>query len=505
RAGRTGDTRLRAERGPSAAAARSLVGLLREKWALFALSAAAAAVTWTVQSHTGSVLHSISLPQRLGNAALSYWRYIGKLFRPDRLAPYYPLEPIRWASVSLALAGIVLVSLAVLRLRRSAPYLLTGWLWYLGTLVPVIGIVQVGRQAYADRYTYIPCVGLLVALVWGVADLARARRAARIAVTAAGLLAVTGLGLVTARQVSFWRDSLTLFRHTLAVTHGDAFSHQSLAVALADAHHEQEAIAEYRRAIAADSTRADTHYELASILARERRFSEARREFESAERLAGGDPELALREGEVAVDQGDRAAAEAYFRRALALKPGYVEALDRLGVLLALRGRPSEAVTELRLASEWTPRDPQVHMHLALALLRLGGHDAEAASHLRAALRLEPGSVEPCNELAWLLVTSSDPGVRDVNEGLRLSERALRLPGGADANVLDTRAAALAAAERFGEAGIVAVRAAAVARGAGQDSLARSIEAHAALFGRGLAVGGTRAMPKGAAGGRGTR
>jgi Tfp pilus assembly protein PilF len=194
--------------------------LALEKWPLFALTVLASAVTFWVQRETGAMTATdqLSLLERLANGAQSYLRYLGLALWPDRLGVMYPLPP-RIDLIQGALsAGIVLtVSLAVLRGARRAPYLFTGWFWYLGTLVPVIGLVQVGYQSHADRYTYVPLIGIFVAAVWAVADAVAARPRARAAASALTALALVALSVRSWVQVGYWRNSETLYARSLEV------------------------------------------------------------------------------------------------------------------------------------------------------------------------------------------------------------------------------------------------------------------------------------------------
>ncbi len=477
--------------GPDAAEKRTILGLLEEKWLLFALAAASAIVTYVVQQRTNAVvgLESLAPAQRFANAALSYWRYVGKLVWPAHLAPYYPLDRTPHLAAALA-AGMALAGVTILAFRqaRRRPYLLVGWLWYVGTLVPVIGLVQVGRQGFADRYTYIPGIGLLVLIVWGVEEATRRARGGRVAAASAGLAALAGLSLVTLRQVNLWRDSLTLFSHTITVARPDYFSHFILGLALADAKRDSAALLEFRRAEALDSSQAETHYQMSRVLVQLGRTTEARFELERVRRQAPGDADLAYWSGTLAVQGGRYREAEKDFRRALALDPGNVSALDRLGVLLAMEGRGSEALEYLRLTAERLPRDPTVQFQLGSVLLHFGGHEAEAAACLRQALRHRPDWVEALNKLAWLVATSPDPAVRDGAEALRLSQRACELVSKPDPSLLDTQAAALAAAGRFDEAVGKEGEAARLAKQMGVDSLARRCETRAAAYARRIAL-----------------
>lgn len=225
--------------------------LILEKLPLLALSAVSSLVTLRYQQTSMVSLEILPWTFRLSNAAVSYAAYLGKTLLPRNLAVFYPI-PLAIPAWKVAGAVALLLAIAALavfftvgRARRS-PWLLTGWLWFLGTLVPVIGLVQVGRQAMADRYLYLPSIGLFLALVWGIAEVAR-RRALRIAISAAALLA---LAIGTWRQTGTWKDSVTLYRHALAVTEDNYVAHVGLAKALTARQDWDGAAAQYRAALA---------------------------------------------------------------------------------------------------------------------------------------------------------------------------------------------------------------------------------------------------------------
>jgi tetratricopeptide (TPR) repeat protein len=208
--------------GPGPFTGRALLSrfgvLAREKWPLFAMSAAASAVTFVVQQESGAMTAEVGLAGRLANAAQSYLRYLGLAVWPERLAVMYPLPPeVPIVEGALAAVVVLTASIAVLRAARHAPHLFVGWFWYLGTLVPVIGIVQVGYQSHADRYTYVPLVGIFLAGVWAVAGAVAARPRARTAVAALTGVALLALSLRSVDQIGYWRDSETLYQHSLDV------------------------------------------------------------------------------------------------------------------------------------------------------------------------------------------------------------------------------------------------------------------------------------------------
>jgi len=287
---------------------RRLPRLLLEKLPLLTLAAASGVVTFLAQRGWGAVKPLAVLPAsvRLTNAAMSYVVYLKKTIWPTDLAVYYPHADALPPPWQIAAAGLLLTALSLVAARqvRRRPFLLTGWLWYLGTLVPVIGLVQVGGQALADRYTYVPLIGVFLALSWGAADLARRHRGGAAILGATAAAAIIALASVTWGQVRHWRDTASLFGHAVSVTEGNwmAFAllgkdaldagrpaeavahlrrsltinpyttaaagiHTNLARALANTGDLEEAIEEYRRALSIDSSSERARRELAAILA----------------------------------------------------------------------------------------------------------------------------------------------------------------------------------------------------------------------------------------------
>jgi tetratricopeptide (TPR) repeat protein len=295
------------------------------------------------------------LPARFSNAAVSYLGYLGNTVAPADLAAFYPhpvqaLPAGKTAAAALALAAVTAAAVAA---RRRVPWLATGWLWFLGTLVPVIGIVQVGEQALADRYTYIPMVGLLVAAVWSASGVLRGMR---LAFPAAAAAAVTvAFSAASAAQVGRWRDDLTLFTHAAAVTRGNWAAQFQLGSEFQRLGRLPEAIAHYREAL------------------RDRPgFSEA------LDNLG-----LAL------AATGDAAGAEASYRAAIRADPRNAEAYNNLGGLLMAAGRDVEARTSFLQALQVKPEAPEPRLNLGLALLRQG-RAAEAEAALAAVVRACP-------------------------------------------------------------------------------------------------------------------
>lgn len=368
--------------------------LLAEKIPLFALAAASGAVTYIAQQRGGSVagLQAIPFDARVGNAIIAYVTYIGHMFWPLRLAVFYPHAREAFPAWQVAGAAVILIALTALAIIqwKKRPYVIVGWFWYIGTLVPVIGLVQVGEQASADRYTYIPLIGLFIAIAWLVPTLIpqkpapdRRPRKAEPAAPAIGKreisLAITAAVIIvaltaTARvQAGYWRDSMTLFSHALEVTTDNELAHNNLGIALGDAGRTEEAREQYREALRISPTDPDANYNYGIALAGQARYKEA----------------------------------VEYFQRSLQSRPDSPKALDNLGNALARLGRKDEAITYYRKTLQLDSGNPKAHNNLASALSEQGKLD-EAVSEFRLALKLKPDFAGAHANLAVTLFYKDD-------------------------------------------------------------------------------------------------
>ena len=363
---------------------------LLEKLPLFALSAASSIVTYRVQSAAGAVqggdVYPLSI--RALNALLSYLTYLRQAFWPSDLAVFYPhpgadLPRAAALGAGLLIAAVTAVAVAT---RRRHPYLLVGWLWFLGTLVPVIGLVQLGTQSHADRYLYLPLIGLSMAVAWTVHDLGAARWPR--APPALGAAALAALALVSVRQLAYWRDSAVLFARALQVTRENAVGHLNLGLELADRREYAEAERHLEEAIRIHPASAPAHGVLAEVLAREGRRAEAVERFRTALRL---DPTLSRVHngfGRALLEGGAVEEAALHFREALRLDPGYAEAHSNLGVALLRGGSFAEAVEHLREATALDPASGEAHNNWGVALMNRGEMD-EAVRHFERAAELD--------------------------------------------------------------------------------------------------------------------
>jgi hypothetical protein len=377
---------------------RSVARLVVEKLPWFALSGASAVVTLIVQSRA---IREIPFAERFSNALVSYVRYLGAAAWPAKLSPFYPYESgWPWAVVAGAVALLIALSAAALWRVRREPWLAIGWLWFLGALVPVIGLVQVGGQAMADRYMYLPLVGLALAVAWG-AHAALAPLRARDAVL--GTLAVALLlswGLATRTQLSHWRDQVTLFRHALSIDPENAHAHAAVGGVLVREGDLEEGLGHVREALRLEPLNRWAHLSLGYGLLRGEDFEGAVREFSWVRAQQPGIPELAFHLGRALEGVHRYEEAVGMYRDELDRTPDHADALRRLAVLLALHPSP-----ELR--------DPEQAQRLATRLNELTEYgDAGDLDVLAAAL----GSAhrfEEAERLAWRALERALAGGRD--------------------------------------------------------------------------------------------
>jgi tetratricopeptide (TPR) repeat protein len=306
---------------------------VREKAPLFALSAASSIVTYVAQAKGGVVgtWEAVPIGDRLANACVAYVSYLAKTIWPAGLSVYYTFRKIPPATGLLAGAILVAATIAILRLGlRGRPWLAVGWLWYLGTLVPVIGIVQIGRQAMADRYTYLPLVGIFLAIAWTLRELVARRPSWRVAAVATMACVLLALCAVTRAQVTVWRDSRTLFEHALALDPGNYLAHNGLGVVLVREGDVTGAISHLEEALRAAPDYMHAHNNLAGALVRAGRFAEAAEHLRAALRLVPNDAMAHYNLGLVLDQLGRREEAQVQYREALRLEPGLSEAAARL-------------------------------------------------------------------------------------------------------------------------------------------------------------------------------
>jgi Flp pilus assembly protein TadD len=406
-----------------------------EKAPFFILTAFTCAVAYISGRTNGAMnfLPGLTIGARFGNALVSYGRYLGKLVWPVNLCAHY-FHPGYWPLGKVLFAGLLLSGLSVLvfAMRRQRPYLLVGWLWYLGTLVPVIGLVQAGSQSMADRFTYIPCLGLLFALVWETHGLTTRWRHQGISLCTAGSMITLGCIALTRHQTSYWKDGVAVWGHAVAMEKNDYDAHDRLGRALA----EQAdivvnasnrlaaingAIREFQEAIRLKPDYAEAQSLLGNALLSTGRLDEAILHYLKALEVEPALLDARNNVGSALLQKGQIEAALAQFQKALELQPNLPEAHNNLGLALFQRRQVDEAIAEYQKAISLKPDYAKAHNSLGSALLQKGQMEA-ALAHFQKALELQPNLSAAHNNLGLVLLQR-----RQTNEAIMHFQKALEL------------------------------------------------------------------------------
>ena len=433
---------------------KTLLPLIREKLPFFALSVASSAVTFWAQNAGGAVvtMKDTSLSTRLANAAIAYVAYLIKAFWPTKLVVFYPfvshLPAMKVALAVMCLLGATALSLIA---ARRAPYVLMGWLWFIGTLVPVIGLVQVGSQARADRYTYVSLIGVFVIVTWGAAQLTARWRRQRLALPVLAVAILTACFVCTQLQVGYWRSNLTLFSHTLQLTENNPVAEQVFGFALALSGKEREAVQHFDAALRSWPTYQPALLDRGIALMLGGQVDDAVADFREAIRLQPGYEKAYYQLAGALACQKKLAEAKTNYLLALRYRPDFAEAHSRLGKLLLLQGDKTNAMAHLYEAVRIRPDCAEAQYALGNELAQQQKF-SEAVLHLRAAIRAQPNYASPLNDLAWILATQDDPAIRNVPEAIRLAKRACELTWNREPRLLATLGVAQSEAGQFSEA-----------------------------------------------------
>ena len=442
-------------------------------------------------------LEEIPIGYRSDNVLVAYVRYLSKMVWPVHLAILYPLPKTISTLAAIAAAAALLAFTAAAAFgRKRSPYALVGWLWFLGTLVPVIGLVQIGHAAMADRYTYFPSIGVFIILTFAVRDWASRVHFSPAIITAAAVLVLGGCLFLTENQLHYWRDDESLFSHDINVTRNNEPAHLCLGLAFETEGREADALAEYRIALKMNPYRVKTYSALAhalvatgqtnealadlrealrlypqdvpsrdylaSLLTDSGRTSEALAELREAMRLYPPDSpphdDLATLLANLLADSGRTNEALAEFQEAVRANPKNAELHDNLGAMLVELGRFDEAMEQYAAAARLDPADWRAPYLTGKALLKQG-RDAEAMDEFRAALRLDPDNFQILAYTAHVLAATEDSQIRDGKTALAFASKANLLTGGSQPYVLDALGMACAETGDFTNAVEVAQRA----------------------------------------------
>jgi tetratricopeptide (TPR) repeat protein len=400
---------------------QSFKQLLLEKIPFLALAAAACVATFIAQKGAGAVSTSLSLAQRFENVPISYCRYLGKMFWPTNLAIFYP-HPGNWpmAEVLLACLFLAVVSGLLLVNRRRYPFLFMGWLWFIGTLVPVIGLVQVGSQSLADRYTYVPSLGVLVLVVWGMNELVQRWRYLVVPLSVAGAVVIVLCIEVTRHQLGYWQDSEMLFRHTLTVTQNNFLAHNILGAALGMKGQTDEAIRHCEEAIRIKPDYAEAHSNLGNALLIKGQTGEAIDQYQQAIQIKPDFADAHYNLGNAFLNKGQVNEAIGQYKEAIRLKSYYAAAYIGLGNALDNKGQTDEAIDQFHKAIQIKPDSADAHYNLGNVILNKGKAD-EAAGQYQEAIRFEPEFAEAHYNLGNIFLKKglTEEAINQYQEAIR--------------------------------------------------------------------------------------
>jgi len=381
--------------------------LFWEKVPLLALVAMSSVATFYAQKHGKLVvsLDVIPFKARVTNALVSYVKYIGKMIYPAKLAAIYPHPGmLPWWQITGAFLLLLVISFAAIRFIKQKPYVAVGWLWFLGTLVPVIGLVQVGNQAMADRYTYVPFIGLFIVIAWGVFELTSRWQHSKKILAGFATVILVALMAVTWKQTGYWQNSITLFEHNLKVTAEHSVLHNSLGFALENMGRTEEAIEHYSQALRINPNFEHAHNNLGNALDKLGRTEEAIDYYLQALRINPNFEHTHNNLGNALVKMGRAEEAIEHYLQALQIKPDFVDAHNNLGNTLLRQGKTVEAVRHFNEALRLNPNFAKAHNNLGIASASAGKIE-DAIAHFHKALQIDPKNVEARLNLNNILET----------------------------------------------------------------------------------------------------
>jgi tetratricopeptide (TPR) repeat protein len=469
--------------GNDATSARrsSFSRLVAEKEPLFLLSLASSLVTWWVQRAAMRSTSEIPLLLRVENALVSYVRYLWQLLWPTDLALFYPHAALPLTLVIAAIFLLVAISAVVMCLGRKFPYLITGWGWYLIMLLPVIGLVQVGAQAMADRYTYLPHIGIVVAITWAAADATAGIRQLHRLMAVAAVAITVALAWCACHQTRYWRNSESIWLHTLAVTKNNDVAHNELGEVRLRSGRVEDAIQEFQTALKITPEFPIAHHNLGLAFLKKGRVAEAIQEFRHVLSRDPQNVKCRLNLAAAFLESGRVAEAVLEYEKALAIAPDFAQGHFDLGTAYMRAGRLADAMAQFKIAVQLRPRYSDAEYSLGLAEIQ-NGNRAEAIRHWREAWKIDPTSVAAQTALAWTLATAPEPTVRNGAEALAISQHLSQATDASNPMLLRVLAAAYAEAGRFAEAIETAQRGIALATSQNRPDLATLLQDDLKLF-----------------------
>jgi tetratricopeptide (TPR) repeat protein len=466
--------------------ARSMFALIIiEKIPLLVLSVISSVMTFIAQQKGGAMKHAATWPfeTRLANALVSYLKYIGKMFYPSSLSVFYPQFVRKQGDLEPVVSFLVLASLSILVLWqiRRRPYLAVGWFWYLGTLVPVIGLVHFGGQAMADRYTYIPLIGISIMIAWAGGEFLKRWRQLRIWVAILVGLVFCALLIVTQMQVGYWRDDYTLFSHAVKVTQNNYLAHYNLAKSLERKGEYGQAIENYEKVVQIHPRDYEAYNNMGVMFLKQGQLDQAVLSYEQSLKIKPDYIAAIYNLGLAKLKQGRYEEAIAQFTRVLAVKPDLPEAHNELGDAYMQLCKYDLAIKSYEESLKFKPDYLTAMYNAGMAALRHGDYD-KTVKYFHEALEQKPDWVIVLNSLAWILATAEDSRFQNPADAVKYAEKACKLINYKDAALLDTLAAAYASAGNFDEAIQTAEKAFKLAEDNKQEKLSREIQDHLKVY-----------------------
>ena len=359
---------------------RILYRIIIEKIPFFVLAAVSSVITFFVQQSGGAVTYFNVFPlhSRVANAFLSYAKYIGKMFWPRDLAVFYPFDARTIQSWQVVFCALLMVVVSVLAVRfgRKQKYLFVGWFWFVGTLIPVIGLVQVGQQSLADRYTYIPYIGLFIIIGWGLPELFSKWPQRKIALGSSMVIVLTTLGICSHQQVSFWKNSFTLFSHAIEVTQNNYIAYNNLGAAYNSLGRYQDAMESYKQAIKIEPDYTKAYINLGAAYNSLGRYRDAVETYKQVLRISPDYADAYINLGVTCYKLGRYQDAIESYKRAIKIKPDDALAHYNLGVACNSLGRYQDAIEAYKQAVRLKPGDTETHYNLGLDYLKVGDKDS---------------------------------------------------------------------------------------------------------------------------------
>jgi tetratricopeptide (TPR) repeat protein len=468
-----------------AATSKSAIWLIAEKAPLLAMSAFLSVMTIFAQRSGGAIptLENLPLDYRIANAFVSYVKYIGKLIWPSGLAVFYPPSHSNLLNTTTLICAFIfiLISAVSIYTGRRKKYIAVGWLWFAGTLVPMIGLVQVGDQAMANRYMYLPMLGLLIIIAMAGKELIAKLPQLKTIAAITGATVILSLLILTQMQVRHWRNSITLFEYALSVTEDNAITENSYACALFNEDRLDEAERHFGNALRINPAFDTALIHLARIYLKEGRHNEAISTYEELIKRNYKTAELYYNLAMALGIQEKYNDSIKYFSKSLELSPDDPDTHNKMGIILLAAGKTDEAIGQFNESLRIEADQSVVYENLGTAYNRLGKYEL-AIQNWNRAIELNPGNIDALDKAGWFLATCGEESVENANQAIAYARRACELTKYAVPEFLDTLGVACAASGKFADAKAAAEKALNLARKTGKEGLAGEIENRIKLY-----------------------